>query len=155
MAELKHIPIDQLKPHPDNPRLVLREDTIETIVAQLKESGVFEQEHAPLVRPLNGHYQIVSGHTRHESAKRAELILIPCWVKEMSDQEAYMQLVLSNAQGELAPLEMGIHAYNCVELQKNGGLSAYADKVGKKQNYISELRMAGEVFEEVNKSIGD
>src|SRR5262245_1708486 len=154
MAELKHIPIDQLKPHPDNPRLVLREDVIDGIVAQLKESGEFSEMHAPIVRPLNGHYQILSGHTRHESAKRAELKTVPCWVEEMSDDEAFMQLILSNAQGELSPLEYGIHAFKAVAVErggrgKRGGLRAYAEKVGKAESYIRELKQAAEVYETV------
>lgn len=32
----------------------------------------------------------------------------------MDDQAAYIQLVLANAQGELAPLEYGIHALKAV-----------------------------------------
>jgi len=153
MAELKQIPIDQLKPHPDNPRLVLREDVIEGIVAQLKESGEFSEMHAPIVRPVNGHYQIVSGHTRHEAAKRAELKIVPCWVEEMTDGEAFMQLVLSNAQGELSPLEIGIHAFKAVPLQKASGLSAYAKKIGKTQPYVTQIRNAGAVLEHIKKSI--
>src|SRR5262245_60394512 len=154
MAELKHIPIDQLQPHPDNPRLVLREDVIEGIVAQLKESGEFSEMHAPIVRPLNGHYQILSGHTRHESAKRAEIKTVPCWVEEMSDKDAHMQLVLSNAQGELNALEIGIHAFKAVPLATGGrgkkdGLSAYADRVGKDVANVRRYRNAGEVFESV------
>src|SRR5262245_33407309 len=154
MAELKHIPIDQLKPHPDNPRLVLREEVIDGIVAQLKESGEFSEMHAPIVRPLNGHYQILSGHTRREAALRAELETVPCWVEEMSDKDAHMQLVLSNAQGELGPLEIGIHAFKAVPPEtggrgKKGGLSAYADRIGRPHQNVSRYRNAGAVFETV------
>src|SRR5262245_33948530 len=158
MAELKHIPIDQLKPHPDNPRLVLREDVIDGIVAQLKESGEFSEMHAPIVRPLNGHYQILSGHTRHEAAKRAEVKTVPCWVEEMNDKDAHMQIVLSNAQGELSPLEIGIHAFKAVPAEKGGrgkkgGLSEYAERIGKTHGYVSQVRMAGEVFRAIEKPV--
>lgn len=130
----------------------MREDVIEGIVTQLKESGEFSEMHAPIVRPLNGHYQIISGHTRHEAAKRAKLKTIPCWVEEMSDEEAFMQLVLSNAQGELSSLEIGIHAFKAVPLQKASGLSAYAKRIGKTQQYISQIRNAAAVLEEIKKS---
>ncbi|HJY83610.1 MAG TPA: ParB N-terminal domain-containing protein [Candidatus Binatia bacterium] len=39
----------------------------------------------------------MSGHHRDEAANRAGLTAVPCWVKEMSDDEALMLLVLSNA----------------------------------------------------------
>lgn len=160
MAELKQIPIEKLQPHPDNPRLVLREDVIEGIVAQLKESSVFSEMHAPIVRPVNGHYQIISGHTRHESAKRAQIKIVPCWVEEMTDKEAHMQLVLSNAQGELNALEIGIHAFKAVPPEKGGrgkkgGLSEYADRIGKKQPNVSRYRNAGEVFEAIRNIYND
>ena len=45
---------------------------------------------------------------------------MPCWVREMSDEEAYMQLVLSNAQSELSPLEVGMHALGATELGERG-----------------------------------
>ena len=55
-------------------------------------------------------YQIISGHNRTTAARRAGLQQIPAWVREMDDDTAFMQLVLSNAQGELSPLERGMHA---------------------------------------------
>lgn len=152
MAELKTILIGSLKPHPDNPRLMLREDVVEGIVTQLKASGSFSEMHAPIVRAVNGHYQIISGHHRIEAGKRSEFESLPCWVAEMDDEEAFMQLVLSNTQGELSPLEIGIHAFKAVPLQKNGGLSAYAQRIGKNRQYISELRNAANVVERTNKT---
>lgn len=147
MAKLKTIPIDKLQPHPDNPRLVMREDVVEGIVAQLKASGVFNEKHALNVRPLNGHYQIISGHTRHESAKRAEVKEVPCWVEEMTDEEAFMELVLSNAQGELSHLEIGKHAFECVAQQIGGGRGFYATQIGKSEGYVSQGSGAWEVLE--------
>jgi site-specific DNA-methyltransferase (adenine-specific) len=151
MPELKQIPTDQLKPHPDNPRLVLREDVIEGIVAQLKESKTFSEMHAPIVRPLNGHYQIISGHTRHESAKRADIKMVPCWVEEMSDEEASMQLIMANSQAELDVVERAKHIFRHVRKQKYGGLTKYKDDAGISKSYASELFSIGEVFEEANK----
>lgn len=63
-----------------------------------------------------------------------------------------MELVTSNNQGELSPLEIGIHALNCVALEKGGrgkkgGLSEYAEQVGKSVTTLRELRSAAEVAE--------
>lgn len=149
-AVLQHLPVEALHPHPQNPRLAYREDVLESIIAQLRERGFFSEEYAPLVRPLNGVHQIVVGHHRVEAAKRAALATMPCWVKEMSDEEAFMLLVLSNSQGELDPLEIGIHALEAVEKGSNrftgAGLSQYADLLGKSQGYISQVRNAAQVY---------
>jgi len=66
-----------------------------------------------------------------------------------------MQLVLSNAQSELSPLEIGIHALEAVGLGehgkgKEGGLSEYARQIGKDGGYIRHLRLAVEVYRTVN-----
>lgn len=151
MTELKTIPIDQLKPHPDNPRLRLRDDVVTQIAAEITRNG-FGEEHALLVRPVNGHYQIISGHHRHGAARRVGLDSLPCWVREMDDDEAFMQLILSNTQGELSPLEEGHHAYHYIERGSGGrgkkeGLRDYARRLNKNPSTLSHLRSAYEVYE--------
>lgn len=76
-------------------------------IAQQIKAGGFDASHAITVRPSNGHYEIISGHNRVEAASRTEHRKVPAWIREMDDEEAFMQLVLTNAQGELSPLERG------------------------------------------------
>jgi hypothetical protein len=61
----------------------------------------------------------------------------------MDDDEAFMLLVLCNAQGELSPLELGIHVLQAVAKGgkgrgKKGGIRASAEQVGKKQTSLGE-----------------
>ena len=131
-AVLQDIDLAALSSHDRNPRLSLRVDVIEGIVAGLKQG--FLKEHALRVRPLNGGYQIISGHHRVEAAKRAGIETVPCWVRDLSDDEAFMELVKSNNQGELTPLEIGLHALQAVpkaQGKAGAGLAAYADELGK------------------------
>jgi site-specific DNA-methyltransferase (adenine-specific) len=156
MANLQDIPLDKLHAHPDNPRLQLREDVVERLTTEMAASG-FGREHAVLVRPHEGGYQVISGHHRVEAARRAELSEAPAWVREMDDDEAFMQLVLSNTQGELSPLEIGFHALKAVPLSeggrgKKGGLSAYAERLGRDLSGIRQLRAAAEVAETLETS---
>jgi site-specific DNA-methyltransferase (adenine-specific) len=144
------IPVDGLTPHPKNPRLSLREDVITGICVNL--SGGFDPAHALIVRPDGPIFQIISGHHRWEAARRAGLAEVPCWVRDMDDDAAYMALVTSNSQGELSPLEIGMHALHCVALAeggrgKKGGLSAYAELVGRDNSTISKLVKAATVAE--------
>lgn len=148
-TEIRNIPLDQLHPHPDNPRLQLRTDVVERLTCEIRTAG-FGPEHAMLVRPIDGGFQIISGHHRAEAAKDAECETAPCWVKELDDDEAFMQLVLSNTQGELSPLEIGMHALHAVPLAaggrgRTGGLSEYADRLGFAKGSISKWRAAAEV----------
>lgn len=149
--DLIEVPVSSLIPHPANPRLTLRDDVIDGIAASLKAEG-FSPMHAPIVRAVNGHFEIVSGHHRVEAARRAQLESVPAWVAEMSDEEALMRLVLDNLQGELSPLEIGIHAFKAVPLGIKGrgnvgGIRGYARSIHKDESYVRQLVDAAEVYE--------
>lgn len=149
-ARLEYLPPGAVRPHPKNPRVSLREDVVEAIRVSLAEAGSMSPEYAIRVRPVEGGHEIISGHHRREAAARAGLETLPCWVKEMTDDEAYMSLVLDNRQGELSPLEIGIHALEVVGRGKagrgnKGGLSEYARELGREGGYVRELARAAEV----------
>ena len=112
-----------------------------------KESSV--TAHAILVRPLAGGHQIISGHNRTTAARRAGLQQIPAWVREMDDDAAFMQLVLSNAQAELSPLERGMHALEATEKGKHNGRSIekYSLAVGRDVNAVKREIYAAEVYQ--------
>jgi len=155
-AELEVIALDQLHAHPDNPRLSLREDVIGQLVGEISRAG-FGSEHALLVRPHGDAFQIIGGHHRAKAARRSGLESVPCWVRDMDDDEAFMQLVLGNSQGELSPLEIGIHADQAVGISKggrgqSGGISAYAKRIGRAQPDVSRLAAAARVYLETHTS---
>jgi ParB/RepB/Spo0J family partition protein len=154
---ISQIDINKLQPHPQNPRLSLRQDVVDALIINIGKN--FDPAHALLVRETASGYEVLSGHHRLEAAKRNGLESVPCWVRDMNDDEAYMALVTSNSQGELSPLEIGFHALNCVALSaggrgQKGGLSAYAERVGKSQPFISQLVKAAEVAKGISGLMG-
>lgn len=147
VAEIQWIPTDKLIPHPDNPRLIYRDDIIETIAQSIAENG-FKPEYALLVRPHGDDYQIISGHTRHKAALSAECKLIPCWVKEMGDLAAYDELRLANKQGELSFRDRARHVFGRITPRQgvaDQGLSEYAKKQGIDQAQASREYACGKV----------
>jgi hypothetical protein len=59
-----------------------------------------------------------------------------------------MRLITHNAQGEMGPLAIGIHALKRVPLapgKDGGGLASYAKRIGKSAPRVTELRHAAEV----------
>jgi site-specific DNA-methyltransferase (adenine-specific) len=154
-AEIAWLPVGKLFPHPDNPRLIYRQDIIDTIAASIAV-GMFMPEYALLVRPFADGYQVISGHTRLKAAQQAGCSVLPCWVKDLDDEAAFMELVLANNQGELSPLEYGMHVLKYVELSRvgagrgnKGGLSEYARVVGKGKSRLSEYQSAAKVVHAV------
>lgn len=144
------IAVEMLDTHPQNPRLVRRDDVIEAIRASIAEGG-FDPAHALIVRPLHGRYQVVSGHNRREAALSAGLDSVPAWVRDMDDARAYMELVRANAQGELTALERGMHALGATEKGKHGqSVKAYAEAVGRASQTVALEVQAARVAKEVS-----
>jgi hypothetical protein len=85
------------------------------------------------------------GHHRKLAAEQAGLASIPCWVRGMTDDAAFMALVLANSQSELLPLERGIHA-----LRSGKGVREYAREVERAPSLVVRDRQAAEVFTNVN-----
>ena len=151
MTDIQWLPIDRLYPHPDNPRLQLRDDVVERLTAEIRRHE-FRPEHAILVRPYETGWQIVSGHHRVEAAARAGITEVPAWVRDMDDDEAFMQLVLGNTQGELSPLEIGMHAWLAKRWDSVNSLKSYADRLGISSAYVGQLRNAADVIAMIRNS---
>ena len=124
---IEYIEVSALKPHPKNPRLFIRQDVINEIIAGLADG--FDELYALLVRPLaDGYFQVISGHHRLQAAKAVGLESVPCWVREMDEAEAHMGLAKCNAQGELSALEFGLHVLEVVSMaqgKKSQGLTTH------------------------------
>ncbi len=135
--------ITVLYPHPNNPRIEPRMDIVEQLAERMKNG--FDPSHALIVRPKRidgmGAYEVISGHHRLLAAERADLAEVPCWVRDLSDDDAYMQLVLCNTQSELHPLEEGKHA-----AESGMDLKAYAEKSGKGYRNLAYKRDAYQVM---------
>lgn len=148
-AALRLLELSDIDDHPDNPRLVIREDVVNGIAANLETVGEYPQKHAIHVRPVGGRFQILSGHHRKRGAQKAGLSHLWAWVEEMDDTAALMQLVLANNQGELSPLEIGIHALKAVPTaqgREGAGIASYARQLGKAKSTVSECRTAAMVL---------
>ena len=154
-AEIQWLPVANLSSHPDNPRLIYRHDIIDTIATSIAEGG-FKPEYALLVRPFESGYQVISGHTRLKAAQQAGCSVLPCWVKDLDDEAAFMELVLANNQGELSPLEYGMHVLKAVDKGANrftgNGLKGYAEKIGRSPAYVTQVRNAASVLDSLELS---
>lgn len=143
--QIEFIEVGMLLNHPQNPRIDPRTDIVDQLAERIKDG--FDPSHALIVRPVMDEgmsaYQIISGHHRWLAAQKAGLDEVPCWIREMSDAEAYMQLVLCNTQSELHPLEEGKHA-----AESGMDLKAYAEAAGKAQTTLRNKLMAYRVATE-------
>lgn len=106
---LQNIPIDLLQKGQYQPRVDMRQDTLEDLANSIRSQGVVQ----PIVaRPVstaggaNQKYEIVAGERRWRAAQMAGLSEIPAVIREVDDNAAIAIALIENIQREnLNPLE--------------------------------------------------
>lgn len=93
---VQKLPVSQLKPFEEQPFKVLLDESMDELVASIKESGVL----SPIIaRPhKDGGYEILSGHRRAKACEIAGIKNVPVIVKNLDDDTAAILLVDSNLQ---------------------------------------------------------
>jgi ParB family chromosome partitioning protein len=97
------VPLDKIRPNPDQPRKALGE--LRDLTASIKEKGVLEPL---LVRyvPRDDAYYIISGERRYHAATAAGLMEVPCIEKIADDGETLEIALIENLQRkDLTPFE--------------------------------------------------
>ena len=96
--QIVRIPLAELHPFPEHPYGIREDQAMQDTVDSVKQNGVVVPA---IVRPrAEGGYEIVAGHRRKLASERAGFPDMPCIVRNLTDDEAIIQLVDSNAQRE-------------------------------------------------------
>jgi ParB family chromosome partitioning protein len=98
------IPVGDLSPNPNQPRVHFDEESLSDLSASIREIGVLQPL---LVRQLaDGTYQLIAGERRWRAAQRAGLATVPAVVKTTDDMSSVEQALVENLhRQDLAPLE--------------------------------------------------
>jgi ParB/RepB/Spo0J family partition protein len=144
------IGVEFLRPAAWNARKTFNEKSLAELQATIEENGIqtplivrhfpMGSWHAPEDIQLIEDgclYEVVTGHRRLEAAKRLGLVILPCFVREMSDEEARKIGLLDNVQREDVPALEEADAYE--ELRQDlGTAAAIAAQVGKDVAYVTK-----------------
>ncbi len=83
-------------------------------------------------------FEVVAGNRRFEACKRLDIKLIPCYVAEFNDKEAYEVSLVENIQRKtLNPLEEAKAFKRYVDDFGYGSASDLARQIGKSPSYVS------------------
>ncbi len=97
------IPVDKIRPNPDQPRKVLGE--LRELTDSIKEKGVLEPLLVRFV-PRDDCYHIISGERRYHASRAAGLREVPCIEKIADDAETLELALIENLQRkDLTPFE--------------------------------------------------
>ena len=105
---LKKIPLDLLQRGQYQPRVDMRQESLQELADSIKSQGVVQPI---VVRPIgktagSQRYEIIAGERRWRAAQLAEIPDIPAVVRDVSDEDAIAMALIENIQREdLNPLE--------------------------------------------------
>jgi ParB family chromosome partitioning protein len=135
--DLRHIPLELIKPNPRQPRREFDEGALVALGDSLRERGVLQPV---LVRPVHGGtYELIAGERRWRAARLAELDTVPALVRPHDDAESLELALIENmAREDLNPVE---EARACALLVEELGLTRedIGRRVGRSRVAVSNL----------------
>ena len=95
-GKLVYISVEDIFPHPDNPRKDLGDLT--ELADSIRENGIMQNLTVVPDDSFDGLYTVVIGHRRLAAAKIAGLLEVPCVIAEMPPKEQLATMLLENMQ---------------------------------------------------------
>ena len=132
----QRLPIEQLRPNPDQPRRHFDETALAELAASIREKGVIQ----PLiVRPKDDMFEIVAGERRWRAAQRAQVHDVPVVIREFSDTEVLEIAIIENIQRtDLNPIEEAM-GYRALIERFGHTQEKLSEAMGKSRSHIANL----------------
>jgi ParB family chromosome partitioning protein len=152
---LQEIPVDLLQRGQYQPRLDMRQDTLQDLADSIKAQGVVQPI---VVRPINKggtkpQYEIIAGERRWRAAQLAGLQEIPAVVRDVPDEAAIAMSLIENIQREnLNPLEES-RALDRLIREFDLTHQEAADAVGRSRAAVSNLLRLLELSDKVKSMV--
>jgi ParB family chromosome partitioning protein len=151
--ELANLPVDLLQRGKYQPRVDMRQESLEDLAASIKSQGIVQPI---VVRPVDGaapgesqRYEIIAGERRWRAAQIAGLSVVPAVIRRVPDEAAIAMSLIENIQREnLNPLE---EARALERLISEFGITHQqaADAVGRSRAAVSNLLRLLELPQEI------
>lgn len=129
------LPIEFLKPNPNQPRRDFDEAAIMELALSIKSRGLLQPI---LVRPAGrDSYEIVAGERRWRAAQKAKLHDVPVIIRELTDEETAEIALIENVQRiDLNPVEEA-RAYQRLAEAHKRTQEEIAKAVGKSRSHVA------------------
>ena len=153
---LRMVPLDQIRPNPEQPRLRFNAAELENLASSISEHGVITPL---LVRSAeNGGYILIAGERRLRASGLAGLDEVPVWVHDQvtSRQQLLLALVENIQREDLDPLETAM-AYQRLIEEFSLTQAQVAKRVGKDRTTVANalrlLKLPDHVVEELRAGV--
>lgn len=130
----RQIPLSALRPNPYQPRRDFPEDALAELSESLRTSGLLQPI---VVRPANGHYEIIAGERRWRAAERLGWQEIPAVVREVDDRTLLALALVENLQRDgLSPMDEA-RGYQRLMAEFNASPGEVAELVGRNRSTVA------------------
>jgi ParB family transcriptional regulator, chromosome partitioning protein len=130
------IPLDDIRPNPDQPRRSIDPDALASLAASLRSSGLVQPI---VVRRVDGGYEIIAGERRWRAAREAGLSAIPAVVRHADDRELLeLALVENVVREELNSIEVARALAVLVE-DFGQTQASLGERLGRSRSAVSNL----------------
>jgi ParB family transcriptional regulator, chromosome partitioning protein len=135
--ELREIPVELIRPNPEQPRKSFDPDALDRLAASIVEAGVIQ----PLVVQAlaDGRYELIAGERRWRAARKAGLESVPAVLRSEGEVRRLQTALIENmAREDLNPVE---EARACAALVEDLAVSKeqVARRLGRSRSAISNL----------------
>lgn len=97
-SDIRELTIDKLLPFPNHPYSVPDNEELDQLAESIRKNGVL---HPLSVIAADGNaYYIISGHRRMAAARKIGMLTLPCMVREISMDQATVEMVDANLYRE-------------------------------------------------------
>lgn len=143
------VPIEKVKPNPDQPRRTFTQDQLEELAASIREKGIIQPLIVRVKPGDEGSYEIVAGERRWRAAQMAMQHTIPVVIRDFDDVEVLEIAIIENIQrADLNPVEEAA-GYKQLMVKFGHTQEKLSDVLGKSRSYIANLVRLLQLPEEV------
>lgn len=134
---VRAVPIESLKPNPDQPRKQFGAEHLEELTASIRDKGVLQPILVRAQPGQDGMWQIIAGERRWRAAQAARLKFVPIIERPMDDVEVMEVAIIENVQrADLNPVEEAM-AYGSLISRFGRTQDALAGVVGKSRSHVA------------------
>ncbi len=132
-----HIPLDDIRANPHQPRKEFDEERLEELASSIREHGIIQ----PLTVRYIGEkkFELISGERRLKASRLAGLKEIPSYVRKADDEQSMAFALIENIQREdLNALEVA-QAYQRLLEEFDYTQAQVAERVGKNRTTVTNM----------------
>ncbi len=150
-GEILSIPVNEIKPNPNQPRKTFDWDDLEELAQSISSNGLLQPV---TVREIcTGRYELIAGERRLRACKMAGMAQIPAIVSNVSEEKSAVYAVIENLQRK--DLHFFEEARAIERLNHNFGMSRerIAKKLGKSPSAVANKLRLLNLPEDIRKII--